>query len=761
VLVLGIAGGAVLASVAGARRTDSAYPRFVERQAAYDAIVPDAGTPEFHPNLDAISGLPYVTASARAITAAVPLGAGIGIIVPADARLGNEMNRAEILRGRAPDPHRADEVSVAFPIAERHHLEPGSRIPGVRSDHAPPELRVVGVHAAPGQFPPIARGTAGIQGTQELHARLSPELPDSLFVRLRHGAADFARFREDALLLRGGAQSQRALGQQAEDSMHLLAIGLWLLALLLAGVAALVVAYLFSRQTAIDAGPHPTLAALGMTRLQLWAVALGRVAAAAVAGALLAVLLAIAVSPVFPIGVARTAEPDPGLSVDGTTLALGGLAIVVVAVLLAALPAWHHARLRTDTQRATRASKAAAALARTRAPVPAVVGTGLALEAAPGRASVPVRSTILCATIGIAALVGAVTFGSSLRHLLGEPQLYGYTWDATVTNDGDPAFDFARRGRELVRGERAIDDVTFGQYVPFRVDGRQTGGLVLDDSASVALPVLEGRAPRGSGEIALGARTRDELGIGLGDRVSVAVDPCPTCFVRRPRLVGTVAIPSTATSNLGEGVFMTYAELLRFAPGVSSGSLFLEFRPGTTDAARTAALERVKGRYADLVDPGSDPAKAYWVLRADDEPTDIVNFGRVEALPFLVGGLLAAVAMTSIAYLLASAVRRRRRDLAVLKVLGFARRQVVATVLWQSIAFSAVVLLLGLPLGIVFGRWLYGLFAADRGVVARTVTSLGPLLVIVVVTLAVASVIGAFASRAAWRTRPAEVLHAE
>ena len=31
-----------------------------------------------------------------------------------------------------------------------------------------------------------------------------------------------------------------------------------------------------------------------------------------------AVIVAVALSPVFPIGLARIAEPDPGLDVDGT-----------------------------------------------------------------------------------------------------------------------------------------------------------------------------------------------------------------------------------------------------------------------------------------------------------------------------------------------------------------------------------------------------------------------------------------------------------
>lgn len=44
-LLVGLAGGAVLASLAGARRTDTAYSRLVEKTDAWDVLVnPDLGT---------------------------------------------------------------------------------------------------------------------------------------------------------------------------------------------------------------------------------------------------------------------------------------------------------------------------------------------------------------------------------------------------------------------------------------------------------------------------------------------------------------------------------------------------------------------------------------------------------------------------------------------------------------------------------------------------------------------------------------------
>ena len=82
-----------------------------------------------------------------------------------------------------------------------------------------------------------------------------------------------------------------------------------------AGVLALTQAVV--RQVAAADRVDETLAAVGLTRGQrAVAVALPLVVASAV-GAGLAVLGAVAVSPLFPLGVARRAEPEPGVLADG------------------------------------------------------------------------------------------------------------------------------------------------------------------------------------------------------------------------------------------------------------------------------------------------------------------------------------------------------------------------------------------------------------------------------------------------------------
>ena len=65
-------------------------------------------------------------------------------------------------------------------------------------------------------------------------------------------------------------------------------------------------------------------------------------------------------------------------------------------------------------------------------------------------------------------------------------------------------------------------------------------------------------------------------------------------------------------------------------------------------------------------------------------------------------GAILALALT-----LTTSVRRRRRDLALLKTLGFTRRQLAATVAAQASIVALLGIVVGVPVGIVAGRSLW------------------------------------------------------
>ena len=121
--------------------------------------------------------------------------------------------------------------------------------------------------------------------------------------------------------------------------------------------------------------------------------------------------------------------------------------------------------------------------------------------------------------------------------------------------------------------------------------------------------------------------------------------------------------------------------------------------------------------------------------------------------------VLAVLAVGTLAHVLLTGVRRRRRDLALLKTLGFTRRQVLGTVAWEASAFAAVALLIGLPLGVIAGRWAWAVFASAAGVSTAATVPLATVLLAIPATLLAANLIAAGARLggrpAAPRARPA------
>jgi hypothetical protein len=106
-LLAGLAGGAVLTAAAGARRTDTAYPRFLRAASAADLLAGPGGTGLGNGFYPAMARLPGVIALAPVIGLQVlpvlPGGRLDGdavVAVPADARYLRTMERPRLLAGR-------------------------------------------------------------------------------------------------------------------------------------------------------------------------------------------------------------------------------------------------------------------------------------------------------------------------------------------------------------------------------------------------------------------------------------------------------------------------------------------------------------------------------------------------------------------------------------------------------------------------------------------------------------------------------------
>src|SRR5207253_6488904 len=99
-----------------------------------------------------------------------------------------------------------------------------------------------------------------------------------------------------------------------------------------------------ARQIHLSSNEFGALRGIGMSRKQLTALGLVRAAAVGTGAALLAIPVAILLSPLTPIGLARIAEAHPGIAVDATVLVAGAGLLLASVVVVAAVPAWRAAR---------------------------------------------------------------------------------------------------------------------------------------------------------------------------------------------------------------------------------------------------------------------------------------------------------------------------------------------------------------------------------------------------------------------------------
>jgi putative ABC transport system permease protein len=142
-------------------------------------------------------------------------------------------------------------------------------------------------------------------------------------------------------------------------------------------------------------------------------------------------------------------------------------------------------------------------------------------------------------------------------------------------------------------------------------------------------------------------------------------------------------------------------------------------------------------------------------------PGAIVTYDKVRETPLFLAGLLAVLGAGVLVHLLVTGVRERRRELAVLKTIGFTRRQLATSVAAQATTVVAVALLIGIPLGLVVGRVTWSRFASNIGVVAGVVWPTIGIAAVAAGALLVGNLAAMLPARSAARTRAAVVLRSE
>ena len=219
------------------------------------------------------------------------------------------------------------------------------------------------------------------------------------------------------------------------------------------------------------------------------------------------------------------------------------------------------------------------------------------------------------------------------------------------------------------------------------------------------------------------------------------------------RIVGRVALPPQGPDvdpqPVADGAVFTGAGLGRLdVPGRNgNNTLLVSLAAGVDPDAAAVEVTDVEGIEVLADKP---------VL-----PEEIDRLRQVDWLPTALAAFMGVLAAVAVGHALLISVRRRRSDLAVLKALGFERRQVRTTVAWQATALSAAGLLVGIPLGLMAGRLVWGLVADGLGVSTSPSVPVLGVLAVAAGAIAMANLVAAAPGRTAARIRPAVVFRSE
>jgi FtsX-like permease family len=777
-LLIALAAGTVLTAVAGARRGASAIDRLLEvTLPATAAVLPNQ--PGF--DWDAIRALPEVEAVATFPVTGFDID-GVPSEetgdFPYDAQAMHTLERPVVLVGRLADPGRADEAVVTTRFVDHFGLEVGDTVtvrlpkpetveasfltgdPYPQADGPTIPMRIVGVVRSPVFSDQVGESTGGLIPSAGLLAQYRANLlghTESVYinalVRLRGGADALPAFRADLARASGrsdidvwdlAAQVRAAQQVNAFESVSLLAFGL---AALVAEVV--LVGQAVVRYTAATVADLQVLRAIGMTPLQAVLVAIAGPGLAAVAGTSFGVVAAVAASRWMPVGAPALWEPDPGIDADWLVLGTGWVAFALTVVGGAAAVAWL-AMAAGRSAASPRRSAVARAVAKAGLPVPLVIGTRFALEPGRGRSAVPVRAPILGALTGVLGVLAAFTFSAGVADAADTPSRFGRTYQLEGF--------FGLNGQDFRPAQPALSAIAADPDVLGVNDGlvavaesRNTSvAMYTHDPVGAPVPTVlsTGRLPSTADKVALAATSARLIGAEVGSTVEFT----GSTGLRRVTVTGIGFIPSGPHNDYDEGGWLTPAGFGAMFTGFKFHTAQIALRPGVDPAAVSSRLSQAAGAAIGIKS----------VPLTQPEPLPVVAQLRdVQVLPVLLGGFLALLAVGAVGHALATAVRRRWHEVAVLRALGMTRWQSRGIVVTHASVLAGIGLAFGIPLGLALGRTTWRVVADSTPLLYVPPVALAALVLIAPLALLIANLLAAPPGQRAARLRIGHVLRAE
>jgi hypothetical protein len=823
VLLVGLVGGLAMASLAGARRTQSSYPTFLSSTNPSDLTVSagslnsDAadGSSAFTKEIAHLPGVkrvrdliaPTVIPLTKKGAARLGLANVLQVYGSLDGEL-SQQDRLTLIKGHLTNPNRADEVEMTANAAGLLHLRVGQKIllgafttdqagyPGFGTAKVQPRLRfeatLTGIVVFNNQVvqDDVDRSYGFMVVTPALIRKIATISPSSTTpvlynLQLDRGYRDDAKVETEFINATPPESSYEIhvttrSTAQVELSIKPESVALGAFGIIAALVAMILGLQALSRQLRNSDEDRRVLWALGASPATIAGDGLIGALSAIVLGAMLAVAVAVMLSPLAPLGSVRDVYPHADFAFDWTVLGAGLLVLILalgaatIAISIRRIPDRARGR-RQAAQRVSTIIRGAESLG---LPASALVGIRFALEPGRGRSEVPVRSTLMGMILAVTLLVSTLTFSSGLSTLVSQPSLYGWNWSYMLL----PSGGVPPHALNLLSHDPDVAAWSgYSGYASVQIAGQNFPILLGSPHAKVAPPILSGHGLDANNQIVLGSATLAELHKKVGDEVTVSYGTPKDApiFIPPTRLliVGTATFPAVGTSSfiadhtsMGTGALIAvgveppafHQATLAKDPNLNGPELvFVRLRAGVSVAqghsdARHIAAAADQTFAADPNGQGNVVA-----VRGVQRPAQIVDYRSIGSTPVFLAAALALGAVVALALTLVASVRRRRRDLALLKALGFTPRQLARVVAWQATVTALAGVIVGVPFGILIGRQLWTLFARNINAVPDPTVPTVSVILVVLGSLIFANLVATIPGKIAARTSTAPALRAE
>jgi hypothetical protein len=569
---------------------------------------------------------------------------------------------------------------------------------------------------------------------------------------------------------------------------------LWLLAGIGALGGILVLAPVIGRNLR-DTGPEPdALAAVGAPPSLIAQQAFVHALALAVIGATLSAIVAVPVAALMPRGLADAINPDRELWFDALVTGVGVGVLVIVIGVIGALSAWRIANTaRPDRAPVSARTGGGASWIRLRPAARTGVLAAAGTPVGPRRMNPwpSLVSMVLVATVGVAS----VTYLAGLRHLERTPRLVGWNWDALINFQADS--DNPEQVPEIAAQLAEIDGVqrvtTATAYPPsFLVVPNTEISFVWPwtfgtGPQAITPTMFSGRAPSGPDEVAIDQVLAEQAGLGVGDTVSFGrkllvshIDDELQQIVQESgidglafakhgnelvvaafEVTGITVLPLERSQEIPQASFTLqgYADLVE--PSAEELAVARAWLPDALPPSVRLEVERTIASF-EMIDErpsalylrfSGDAKSAYDAVTAVDGVSEVVfptpeqvltlvvklNVERSDRVPIALMMMVTALFIALTSYLLFSAVRARRFELALMRALGMSTSGIRRSVAAQATATAFGALIVAIPAGLIIGRWSWLAYAHQLTVLPIAVTPWSTLAIVAVATLAIAN----------------------